>query len=119
MKHQNKLIMQDYTKDETLYGQDYARQRQIIKENNKKRNEFMKNKDEQDKYKEMMGKLGYNGNQKDFMNAAFDLKEAGFKNDDMIQNALKLEMKRDGGEVGGKSHENVIDVASFAEKKWI
>ena len=63
-----------------------------------------------------MGKLGYNGNQKDFMNAAFDLKEAGVTSDDMIKNALKLEMQRDGGEVRGKSHQNVVDVASFAEK---
>lgn len=105
-----------YTKDEILYGRDYARQQQIMRGNKKLRDEFLKNRDEQEKYSEMMGKLGYKGNRKDFMNAAFDLKEAGVKSDDMLENALGLEMKRDGGEVGGKSHENVMDVASFAEK---
>lgn len=113
---QDKINQARYTKDETLYGRDYARQQQIMRGNKKARDEFLKNKDEQEKYSEMMGKLGYKGNQKDFMNAAFDLKEAGVKSDDMIQNALKLEMKKDEGSVGGRSHENVIDVASFAEK---
>lgn len=111
-----KIDQARYAKDETLYGRDYARQQQIMRDNKKARDEFLKNKDEQKKYSEMMGKLGYKGNRKDFMNAAFDLKEAGVKSEDVLEHALGLEMKRDSGEVGGNSHENVMDVASFAEK---
>lgn len=112
----DKLNRAEDTFNETMYGRNYARQKQIERDNARARNRFLKDKDQQEKYKEMMGKLGYKGNQNDFMRAAFDLKEAGVKSDDMIENALGLEMKRDKGEVGGKSHENVIDVASFAEK---
>lgn len=102
--------------DEERFGKDYARNRQIERENARARKNFLKDEKEKEKYEEMMGKMGYKGSQKDFMNAAFDLKEAGVTSDDMIKNALKLEMERDDGEVGGKSHENVMDVASFAEK---
>ena len=102
--------------DEERFGKEYAREQQIARENNRARARFLKDEKEKEKYEEMMGKLGYKGSQKDFMNAAFDLKEAGVTSDDMIKNALKLEMERDDGEVGGKSHENVMDVASFAEK---
>lgn len=102
--------------DEERFGKEYAREQQIARENSRARARFLKDEKEKEKYEEMMGKLGYKGSQKDFMNAAFDLKEAGVTSDDMIKNALKLEMERDDGEVGGKSHENVMDVASFAEK---
>ena len=113
---QDKIDQATFTKDKTLYGLDYAINRQIERENAKARKNFLKDEKEQEKYEEMMGKVGYKGSQKDFMNAAFDLKEAGVKSEDMIKNALKLEMQRDGGEVRGKSHQNVVDVASFAEK---
>ena len=102
--------------DEERFGKEYAREQQIARENNRIRKRFLNNEKEREKYEEMMGKIGYKGSRKDFMNAAFDLKEAGVTSDDMIKNALKLEMERDGGEVGGKSHENIMDVASFAEK---
>ena len=111
-----KLDQMAIAADEERFGKEYAREQQIARENNRARARFLKDEKEKEKYEEMMGKLGYKGSQKDFMNAAFDLKEAGVTSDDMIKNALKLEMERDDGEVGGKSHENVMDVASFAEK---
>lgn len=111
-----KLDQMAIAADEERFGKEYAREQQIARENSRARKRFLENESEKEKYEEMMGKIGYKGSRKDFMNAAFDLKEAGVSSDNMIKNALKLEMQRDDGEVGGKSHENVMDVASFAEK---
>ena len=101
--------------DKIMSGDEYARQQRIESHNARERMNFLKNNDEQSKYADMAAKLQYKGDQKDFMNAVFDLKEAGVKDEDLIKNSLKLEMKRDKGQVGGNSHKNVVDVASFAE----
>lgn len=105
-----------YEYNRIMNGEEYARQQRIESHNARERKSFLNNKDEKSKYADMAAKLKYKGDQKDLMNAVFDLKEAGVKDEDLIKNALKLEMKRDKGQVGGNSHQNVIDVASFAEK---
>lgn len=105
-----------YEYDKRRYGEEYATQQKIDSHNARARRAFLKNSDEQAKYASMASKLQYNGEEKEFMNAVFDLKEAGVQDEELIKNALKVEMERDNGQVGGNSHQNVIDVASFSEK---
>ena len=105
-----------YAKDEAYYGQDYAIQQKIERANSRARREFLKDEQQQEKYQEMAQKLGYKGELNDFMNAAFDMRVAGVKSKEAQENALKLEMKRDNGQVGGASHENVTDAAAFISK---
>lgn len=102
------------TYNETTYGRDYARQQQIERINDRARREFLKDEKQQSKYEEMARDVGYTGDLDNFMNAAFDMRVAGIKDEKLQKNALKLEMKRDNGQVGGKSHEGVMDVAAFA-----
>lgn len=102
------------TYNETLYGRDYARQQQIEKANSRARKQFLRNKDEQAKYEDMARDLGYKGDLSNFMQAAFDMKVAGINDEKLQKNVLKLEMQRDDGKVGGKSHEGIMDVAAFA-----
>lgn len=99
--------------NEEKYGYSEAKNIKNEKENAKARKEFLKDKEQQKKYAEMAGKVGYkDANLKKFMNAVADYKEAGL-DDEMIQNALKAEVKRD-KTVGGINHEKMIDVAKFA-----
>ena len=102
------------TKNETLYGREYARQQQIERINDRARRAFLKDEKQQAKYEEMARDVGYTGDLDNFMNAAFDMRVAGIKDEKLQKNALKLEMKRDNGQVRGKSHDGIMDVAAFA-----
>ncbi len=110
----NKIDGSADTWNASLYGREYARQKQVERENARARRNFLKDKNQQAEYEEMARKVGYEGNLDDFMNAAFDMRIAGIEDKDMQKNALKLEMKRDNGQVGGASHEGIMDVAAFA-----
>lgn len=100
--------------NEEKYGFEEARNMKIEKGNVKARKEFLKDDKQIRKYTDIAGKIGYNGNIKDLMNAAADYKEAGV-GDEMIENALKVEQKRD-KTIGGENHDKMVDVASFATK---
>lgn len=97
------------------YGYKAMREQQIARNNERARNQFLKDKVAQQKYKQMAGDIGYTGNLKDFMNAAADYREAGVEDEKLIKNALKVEMKNDNGRVGGNKHNNIVDVASFTK----
>ena len=111
---QGKLDGATDTKNETLYGRDYARQQQIERINDRARQQFLKDEKQQAKYEDMARDVGYTGDLDNFMNAAFDMRVAGIKDEKLQKNALKLEMSRDDGKVGGASHEGIMDVAAFA-----
>lgn len=100
--------------NEEKYGYSEARNMKIEKGNVKARKEFLKDKEQIKKYSDMAGKIGYSGDIKNLMNAAADYKEAGVE-DEMIENALKVEQKRD-KTVGGDNHNKMVDVADFATK---
>lgn len=100
---------------EELYGAEEAERRQRERENAKARKNFMLNESEIKKYRALKAKMGYSGNVKDLMSAAVDYKEAGVKNDELIQNALKAEYKKNGS-VDGSIHKQFVDVASFADQ---
>ncbi len=98
---------------EERYGAEEAERRQRERQNIKARKEFMLNESEIKKYRELKGKMGYNGSVKDLMSAAADYKEAGVTDDKLIQNALKAEYKQDSS-LSGNNHRQFVDVASFA-----
>lgn len=93
-------------------GYQVAREQRIEKGNQRARKEFLRDKNQIRKYTDLAGKIGYDGNIKDFMNAAADYKEIG-ASDDMIKQALKVENSKD-NTVGGASHQKMLDVASLA-----
>ena len=85
------------------------------KQNEKARKEFLKNEDEQRKYRDLAAKMGYQGDVKNLMQAAADYKEAGITDDTLIHNALTAEHERDKGtSFSGKAHDQFVEVASFA-----
>lgn len=102
------------TINEEKYGYSEARDKRIERGNVKARKEFIKDKEQIKKYTDIAGKIGYSGDIKNLMNAAADYKEAGVE-DEMIENALKAEQKRD-KTIGGDNHNKMVDVASFATK---
>ena len=103
--------------NEEKYGYAEARDMRIERGNVKARKDFLDDKEQIKKYSDIAGKIGYSGDIKNLMNAAADYKEAGVK-DEMIENALKVEQKRD-HIVGGDNHKKMVDVASFATKNEI
>lgn len=103
--------------NEEKYGYDYAREVARQKQNQKARKEFMKNDDEQRKYRDIAAQMGYKGDVKNLMQAAADYKEAGITDDELIKNALKAEHARDKGtSFSGKTHDQFVEVASFAHE---
>ncbi len=103
--------------NEEKYGYDYAREVTRQKQNQKARKEFLKNDDEQRKYRDLAAKMGYQGDVKNLMQAAADYKEAGITDDKLIHNALTAEHERDKGtSFSGKTHNQFVEVASFAHE---
>lgn len=98
--------------NEEKFGIETAKQMKDERVNAAAREKFLKDKNEIKKYTDMKMDIGYNGSVENLMNAAADYKELGI-GDDMIKNALKVEIKN-GGTVGGINHEKMLDVASFA-----
>lgn len=103
-----------YMKDEARYGAEVARQRKIERNNAQAENEFFNSKKEQDKWEDVRGKIGYQGSTKDLMKVVASYKRAGVKDDEMIENALKVEKSY--GSIGGSNHEKVKAITSFAAK---
>ena len=101
--------------DEEKYGLKYVQQKQAEEQNKKAAKEFKNDKKEQERFKQLATKMSYNDNYENLMDAAIDLKKAGVK-DDMIENVIEAEYKKD-GKIQGASHEMYKDVAAFATKK--
>ena len=103
-----------YKKDNFLYGASEAKRMDTERKNERARKEFLNNKEEIKKYRDMKRSIGYSGKVEDLMKAAADYKAAGIKDDDMIKNALKTEKRN--GEIGGRNHDRMVDIASFANE---
>lgn len=108
-------IKNDYR--EERYGLSSARQQQILEQNQKAKKAFMKDDEEKRKYKEMAAtlqdKTGNIYTAEDLMNSAFDYKVAGLS-DDQIEKGLELESKYGG--VGGRNHEQMMDIVGLTGK---
>lgn len=104
----------EFNKDR--YGIAYAAEQAEMKQNEKARKEFMKNKEEKEKYEEMAGRISratqQDVNAKDLMSAAFDYKLAGITDEKQIENGLKMEAKY--GKDNKNIHENMIDIVDMA-----
>ena len=101
--------------NEEKYGYSAARDVRVSRENEKARKQFLKDKEQERKWLDIAGKIGCSGEEtKKIMNTVADYKEAGI-DDEMIENALKVEKSKD-GTIGGNNHDKLIDVASFATK---
>ena len=97
--------------NEAKYGYQYAKNERDKAYNDRERAKILKNEKEQRKFADMAGKVGYEGDLNDFMNAAIDYKEAGVQDDKLIANALKVENKNGG--VGKDNHDKVLAMAKL------
>lgn len=108
-------VKNDYREEK--YGLAGARQEQIFKQNQKAKKAFMKDDEQKRKYKEMAAtleeKTGNTYTAQDLMNSAFDYKVAGLS-DDQIEKGLELESKYGG--VGGRNHEQMMDIVGLTGK---
>ena len=108
-------VKNDYREEK--YGLAGARQEQIFEQNQKAKKAFMKDDEQKRKYKEMAAtleeKTGNTYTAQDLMNSAFDYKVAGLS-DDQIEKGLELESKYGG--VGGRNHEQMMDIVGLTGK---
>lgn len=104
--------------NEERYGAGYAKQQQAIANNEVAKREFMRDKDEEKKYKEMAGRIyqttGKNYSAKELMDASFDYQKAGITDEKQIEKGLELEAKHGG--INGVNHDKMIDVMDFSTK---
>ncbi|MEI3356942.1 MAG: pilin [Clostridia bacterium] len=99
---------------EDLYGRSAAKQMRIEDENRKARKRFLESKEQKAKWEDKAADIGYDGDMEQFMNSVADYHEAGITDEKQIMNALKVEKEKGG--VGGFSHEQIVDMAAYANK---
>ena len=99
---------------EATQGRKAADEARDRAENAKKAKEFMNNKKEREKWEKFQAKNNISSTTDNMMKEVVKAKQAGI-DDDVIENILKQEQKRDGG-IGGNSSNQLIDVAAFAAK---
>lgn len=99
---------------EATQGRKAADEARDRAENEKKAKAFMNNKQERQKWETFQAKNNITAPNDDVMKEVIKAKQAGL-DDDIIENVLKQEQKRD-GRIGGNSSDQLIDVASFANK---
>ena len=97
-----------------LYGRTAAKRMRIEDENRRRRKEFLNSEEQKKKWEEKAADIGYDGDMEQFMNSVADYHEAGIKDEKQIMNGLKVE--RDKGGIGGASHEQIVDMAAYANK---
>ena len=101
--------------NEEEYGMQYAQEMRRRAQNQRAREELLKDKNKQREYAQLANKMGYQGDVRNLMNAAADYQEAGIKDEDLIKNSIKAEYSRDNStQFKGNTHEQFIDVAKFA-----
>ena len=112
---QDKMEEYRYNRDKDMYGVGYAAEQSAIRQNERVKQQFLDNKDEQAKYEEMAGRIktqtGQEVKTEDLMEAAFDYKKAGITDEKQIETGLTMEAKY-GGVNAGK-HDNMIDVMNM------
>lgn len=105
-----------YNKDKDMYGVGYAAEQAAIRQNQREERRFLDNKEEQEKYEEMAGRIkkstGHDVKTEDLMRSAYDYKKAGITDEKQIENGLTMEAKHGG--VNGENHENMMDIVNMA-----
>ncbi len=109
-----------YDIDEQQNGYEVAEQNRANRTFEKEKKAFMRNADEQEKYKKMASDIGYKGDYKDTMQIAAEMKRENPNiSDDMIKGMLKGEMASDDGEIGGDSHKAIKQATLYAAKNGL
>lgn len=103
-----------YAWDTDMNGSTVARQNRMESQNKDARKQLLKNKEEQEKAREWMGKVGYTGSEKSVLNAKADLLQAGVR-EDLIDDVLKTEFTETGS-LSGINHDQYVDAAGFISK---
>ncbi len=105
-----------YNRDKDMYGVGYAAEQAAQRQNARVRQQFLDNKNEQEKYEEMAGRIktatGRDVSTEDLMKSAFDYRKAGITDEKQIENGLTMEAKYGG--VNGDNHEKMMDVVNMA-----
>ena len=103
-----------YAWDTDMNGSTVARQHRMESQNKDARKQLLNNKEEQEKAREWMGKVGYTGSEKSVLNAKADLLQAGVR-EDLIDDVLKTEFTETGS-LSGINHDQYVDAAGFISK---
>lgn len=113
----DKAEQYQYNKDKDMYGVGYAAEQSAIRQNQRERNRFLKDKAEKEKYEEMAGRIkkatGQNVEAETLMQAAFDYKKANITDEKQIETGLTMEAKYGG--VNGEKHDNMIDIMNMTK----
>ena len=104
--------------EEETYGLNEARKRDIKRQNEIRKKNFMRDELEQKRYHDIAAKLSKNGktfSTNQVMEAAWDIQKAGISDEKLIEKVLKVEAKRE-GTIGSsnRDHEKIINVAQEA-----
>ncbi len=104
--------------EEEAYGLNYARNRDIKRQNDIRKKNFMRDDAEKIKYHDMAAKLSKNGNTfstAQVMDAVWDMKKAGINDEKLQEKILKVEARR-GSKIGSsnRDHEKIINIAQEA-----
>ena len=100
--------------NEELYGRTAAKEMKVEANNQKARKTLMKDPKQRAKWEDKAADMGYDGDMEQFMNSVADYHEAGISDEKQIVNALKVEKEKGG--IGGASHEQIVDMAAYANK---
>lgn len=105
--------------NEEMKGPEVARQKQIARQNNRARNNLLRDDNERKKAIELAGKMGYNGPSdgivNDILNAKADLREQGITDEDLINDTISTEYKQE-KTLTGDNHRNYVNGAGFINK---
>ena len=106
-----------YEIDKEKYGVEYAAQQSAIRQNERAKQRFMKDKTQREKYEEMAGRIKTNTEKNvsvdDLMAASFDYQKAGITDEKQIETGLTMEAKYGG--VNGDKHDNMIDIVNMTK----
>ena len=106
-------------RNEAEYGRAYAYQKRIERENARARAKFLNDSKEREKWEDIAGKIGFNGDMRKFMGYVADYKEVGITDDKLIQRSLKKEKEYGDGEIGGTGHGGVVGISREVQDKKI
>lgn len=107
-----------YNADVINHGEEEAALRAQNRNNERQRQKFMKDKNEQRKFADMSARIkektGQSVDVKTLMKADWDYRKAGIDDAKLREKALNAEMSYGG--VGGVNHEKMIDIADYSTK---
>ena len=113
----DKVENAQYEIDKAKYGVGYAAQQSAIRQNQRAKERFIKDKAQREKYEEMAGRIkastDRNVSVDDLMASSFDYQKAGITDEKQIETGLTMEAKYGG--VNGDKHENMIDIVSMTK----